>query len=102
MLTISKVQKVKVKRTFIKGKKGVDPFHVITLEISHSSTQFGNPWLEKFQISFMSENELPLLEDSETIEAEKKAEPGMKLEWIQEDEDYARQCADEKWRSNHL
>ena len=28
-------------------------------------------------------------------------EPGMKVEWIQEDEDYARQCADEKWRSNH-
>ena len=26
-------------------------------------------------------------------------EPGMKVEWIQEDEDYARQCADEKWRS---
>jgi len=22
-------------------------------------------------------------------------------DWIQEDEDYARQCADEKWRSNH-
>ena len=28
-------------------------------------------------------------------------ELGMKLEWIQEDEDYARQCADEKRRSNH-
>ena len=26
-------------------------------------------------------------------------EPGMKLAWVQEDEDYARQCADEKWRS---
>jgi len=28
-------------------------------------------------------------------------EPGMKVEWIQEDEDYARQCADEKWRSQN-
>lgn len=28
-------------------------------------------------------------------------EPGMRLEWIQEDEDYARQCADEKWRSRY-
>jgi len=28
-------------------------------------------------------------------------ETGKVIEWETEDEDYARQCADEKWRSNH-
>lgn len=28
-------------------------------------------------------------------------ETGKVIEWEAEDEDYARQCADEKWRSNH-
>jgi len=29
------------------------------------------------------------------------SETGRVIEWETEDEDYARQCADEKWRSNH-
>jgi len=80
MLSISKVQGVKVKRTFIKGKKGVDSFYVITLEVSHGSTALGNDWLEKFQISFMSEKELPILEgDDLTVPTKKYLEMCLKL-----------------------
>ncbi len=49
------------------------------------------------------ENRIKQVEKLKKAEDFQKAyiEQGKIVQWIQEDEDYARQCADEKWRSNH-
>ena len=74
MISINKVRKIEVKRVRIKGnaKKGIAPFHAITLTVSHSPSNLANKWLEKIQISLMSETELPILELS-VDETAKKA-----------------------------
>jgi len=69
MITINKVRMIEVKRTRIKGneEKGIAPFHAITLTVSHSPSHHANPYLEKIQVSLMSEVELPALEALEAI-----------------------------------
>lgn len=90
MLSLNKVRKIEIKRTRIKGnrEKDIAPFHAVTLTVSHSPSHHANPFLEKIQISLMSEKELPILETQEAPEPRTIDMYGRVVYYIKDDPDH--------------